>query len=78
MDEGREKVYHREFVYREVRLPGREEPLLLLVVGFRAGADDVVDDGAAQEEQKGSVAAGAGIHREMGHRRNYSLYKAEL
>jgi hypothetical protein len=32
MDEGREKVYHLEFGYREVRLPGREEPLWLLVV----------------------------------------------
>lgn len=35
MDDGREKVYHLAFGYREVRLPGREEPLWLLVVrGF--------------------------------------------
>jgi len=35
MDDGKEKVYHLEFGYRNVRFPGREEALGLLVVrGF--------------------------------------------
>jgi hypothetical protein len=37
MDDGKEKVYHLEFGYRNVRLPDREETLGLLVVrGFGA------------------------------------------
>jgi len=35
VDDGKEKVYHIEFGYRNVKFPGREEPLGLLVVrGF--------------------------------------------
>jgi hypothetical protein len=35
VDDGKEKVYHLEFGYRNVKVPGREEPLGLLVVrGF--------------------------------------------
>lgn len=41
VDDGREKVYHVEFGYRHVRLPGRPEELGLLVVrGF--GADPMM------------------------------------
>ena len=43
-----------------------------------AGADDAVDDGAAEKEQEGAVAFGTGIHPEMGHRGDDSLHKAKL